>query len=380
VVRDTGGWRAPTACRIDWSIVRDRATSLIDEPVRGAIGDVRALQTTGLESAKRYVRGDLPVAPIHRLTGLRPTDAGLGKATFSMPITRWLEDPFGIVWAGAFALLADAALGAAIWTGLPAGKLVTTSELNLSFVRPFDRETGNIVGRATSIHQGRQVGLSAVEISDRNGRLMGYGTTRCLVVDTPIDVEVEYPEPDTGPTDPPDPYLREAPNDGYFDLGTIVNGKPTEIQRRLIAGELIPNVARMFSPRWALHEEGTVTGTFPTSPWFSAGGPSLYGGVIAFMAEAAMGSAVYSTLDPGAVFATLDMNVRFTRPVMINSGDLTATAKVQHRGRRLRIASADLTGADGKRVAMATSSALVVPGGIGELNRGRVPDEVLEAQ
>lgn len=355
-------------------------TSLIDDPVRGAIGDPRALQTTGLEAAKRYVRGDLPLAPIHRLTGLRPTDAGLGKATFSMPITRWLEDPFGIVWAGAFALLADAALGSAIWTGLPAGKLVTTSELNLSFVRPFNRDTGNIVGRATSIHQGRQVGLSAVEISDRNGRLMGHGTTRCLLIDTPVDIEAEYPEPDTGPLDPPDPYQREAPSDGYFDLETIVNGKPTHIQQRLIDGELVPNISRVFSPSWELGEEGSVTGTFPTSPWFSAGGPSLYGGVLAFMAEAAMGSAVYSTLDPGAVFATLDINVRFTRPVMIGSGDLTVAAAVQHRGRRLRIASAELTGADGKRVAMATSSALVVPGGIRDLIRGRVPDEVLETQ
>ncbi len=353
-------------------------TALIDEPVRGAIGDLRALQMSGLESAKGYVRGDLPVAPIHRLIGLRPTEAGLGKATFSMPITRWLEDPFGIVWAGTFALLADAPLGAAIWTGLPPGKLVTTSELNLNFVRPFDRNTGNIVGRATSIHQGRQVGLSAVEISDRNGRLMGYGTTRCLVVDAPVDPDGEYPVPDTGPHDPPDPYLREPPPGGYFDLETIVHGEPADIQRRLIGGELIPNVARLHAGAWEVHETGSVSCTFPASPWFSAGGPALYGGVIAWMAEAATGSAVYSTLEPGGVFATLDLNVRFTRPVMVGSGDLTISAKVQHYGRRLRIASAELTTHDGKRAAIATSSALVVPGGIAELIKGSIPDEVLQ--
>jgi hypothetical protein len=45
----------------------------------------------------------------------------------------------------------------------------------------------------------------------------------------------------------------------------------------------------------------------------------------------------------------------------------------------LRIASADVTGSDGKRVAMATSSALVVPGGIKALMQGWIPDEVLQA-
>jgi uncharacterized protein (TIGR00369 family) len=350
---------------------------IIDEPVRGAIGDPRGLQSSGLEGARRYVRGELPVAPIHRLTGLRPTDAGPGRSTFSMPITRWLEDPFGIVWAGIFALLADAPLGVAIWTGLPAGKSVTTSELNLSFVRPFTRETGNIVGRATSVHQGNQVGLSAVEISDRHGRLMAYGTTRCLVVDAPVDLEAEYPEPDTGPTDPPDPYLRPAPEDSYFDLETIVNGRPIDIQQRIIAGEVNPNFTRVFGPTWEIEEPGSVTGRFRTSPWFSAGGPFLYGGMLALMAESAMGSAVYSTLEPGEVFAPLDMNVRFTRPVMINSGELRASGRVQHMGRRLRVTSAELVNAEGKRVAMATSSALVVPGGVRELMRGTPPEKLL---
>jgi uncharacterized protein (TIGR00369 family) len=198
-------------------------------------------------------------------------------------------------------------------------------------------------------------------------------------VDASVDPDGEYPVPDTGPHDPPDPYLREPPPGGYFDLETIVHGEPADIQRRLIGGELIPNVARLHAGTWEVHETGSVSCTFPASPWFSAGGPALYGGVIAWMAEAATGSAVYSTLEPGGVFATLDLNVRFTRPVMVGSGDLTISAKVQHYGRRLRIASAELTTPDGKRAAMATSSALVVPGGIAELIKGSIPDEVLQA-
>lgn len=64
---------------------------------------------------------------------------------------------------------------------------------------------------------------------------------------------------------------------------------------------------------------------------------------------------------------------------MINSGHLTINAKVTHEGRRLRIASAEVISAEGKLVAMATSSALVVPGGIGALMQGWIPDEVVQA-
>ncbi|MFW6092109.1 MAG: PaaI family thioesterase [Actinomycetota bacterium] len=352
---------------------------IIDEPVRGAIGDQRAYQLSGLESVRRYMRGELPAPPVWRLTGTSATDVGLGKATFSMPITRWYEDAFGLVWAGVFALFADGPLGAALWTGLPAGKMVTTSELNLSFVRPFTRETGNLVGRASSIHLSRQVGLSSVEISDRNGRLMGYGTTRCLINDVPVDPDAEYPEPETGPDDPPDPYLREAPTDGYFDPETIVSSAGLDIQRRLLEGELVPNIWRFSGYRWDEVEEGRATVRFPTTPWFSTGAPTLYGGAIAWMAESAMGSAVLSTLGAGEVFGTLDMNVRFIRPVKLNSGDVTIAAEVQHRGRRMRIASAEVVGADGNRIAIATSSVLLIPGGIRALMQGRLPDEILNA-
>lgn len=353
--------------------------NIIDEPVRGAIGDQRAFQLGGLDSVRRYMRGELPAPPIWRLTGMAATDVGLGKATFSMPITRWYEDAYGLVWAGVFALFADGPLGAALWTGLPAGKMVTTSELNLSFVRPFTRETGNLVGKAASIHQGRQVGLSSVEISDRNGRLMGYGTTRCLINDVPVDPDAEYPDPDTGPDDPPDPYLREAPTDGYFDSETILSGVGLDIQRRILAGEVVPNIWRFSGYRWDEVAEGRATVRAPTTPWFSAGGPNLYGGTIAWMAEAAMGSAVLSTLEVGEVFGTLDMNVRFVRPAMVNSGDMTIAAQVQHRGRRLRIASAEVVGADGKRIAIATSSALLIPGGVKDLLRGQLPEEIRDA-
>ena len=218
---------------------------LEDEHYRGAIGDQRAYQRSGLETLRRYVRGELPLPPIARLAGFRPTEAGLGKATFTMPVTRWLEDGFGLYWGGVFALFADAPLMSALWTTVPARKSVSTSELHMSFVRPMSRKTSNMIGRAETVHSGSQVGLSMIQITDNEGRLLAFGNTRCLITDVPVDLDVEYPPPDLGPTEPADPYLRSPPEDGYFSLDQITNGDPVELMRQTTRGEKIPPVWRL---------------------------------------------------------------------------------------------------------------------------------------
>jgi len=352
-------------------------SDITKEPFRGAIGDLRAFQKPGLETIRRYVRGELPAPPIARLIGLKPTEAGLGKATFAMPIQRWLEDGFGLYWGGIYALFADAPLASAIWTTLPPGKAVATSELSMSFVRPMSRKTANIVGRAETVHAGTQVGLSMIHITDQEGRMLAFGSTRCLITDVQLDSNAEYPAPDLGPTDPVDPYLRPPPEDAYFNLDDVMHGVPIDLQRRTVAGKKIVPVWRLTGYRPVAIEEGYCKAALPSLAWFSNGGPSIYGGLLAWAAEFTMGSAVYSTLPAADVFATLDMHIRFTRPALLNSGDIILTASVQHRGRHLRVSSCHVDSAEGKRLAMATSSALVVEGGVRELRKGRLPEEIL---
>jgi len=190
-------------------------------------------------------------------------------------------------------------------------------------------------------------------------------------------VRADYPPPNIGPTDPPDPYLRPPPEDGYFSLDDVMNGAPIELQRRTIAGEKIFPVWQLTGYRPTCVEDGRITGVLPSSPWFSNGGPAIYGGLLAWAAEFTMGAAVYSTLSVGDVFATLDMHIRFTRPALINSGNFTLEGSVNHRGRLLRVSSCNIDNAEGKRVAMATSSALIVEGGVRELRKGRLPEEIL---
>lgn len=350
---------------------------IIEEPRRGAIGDLRALQQPGLQTFRRYIYGDLPLPPIWRLTGMRPTEAGLGRATFSMPITPWLADGTGIYWGGIYALFADSPLAAAIWTTLPAGKILTTSELNMSFVRPLSEQTRNIIGHASIVHSGSQVGLSTALITDHEGRTLAFGSSRCLIADFAVDPLAQFPEPDTGPGDTEDPYLRDVPQSDFCTLEEFGDMKPIELQRATISEGRTHPVWQLTGYRATEIRDGFCKSLLPSSPWFSNGTFAINGGLLAWAADFTMGAAVYSTLPAGDIFATLDMHIRFTRPANIDSGPLTLSGQVHHRGRQLRVSSCDIDSAEGKRVAMATGSALVIPGGAKMLSEGMKPEDVI---
>lgn len=68
----------------------------------------------------------------------------------------------------------------------------------------------------------------------------------------------------------------------------------------------------------------------PFRPDFIQGGGVVAGGVIATLADETMAHLVLSNLAEGQKTATIEMNVRFLRPVF--SGDIRAVAGVVHRG------------------------------------------------
>ena len=86
---------------------------------------------------------------------------------------------------------------------------------------------------------------------------------------------------------------------------------------------------------------------------------SVHGGVIATMLDTADGCSVHSTLAPGELYTSLDLSVKFLRPVTVDSGRLRCEGSVLQRGRRTALAQAQLYDAEGRLVAHATSSCLI---------------------
>ncbi|WGL16734.1 PaaI family thioesterase [Microbulbifer bruguierae] len=354
-----------------------KIADITDEPHRGAIGDLRVLQQPGLETFRKFTHQELPAPPVWRLTGIQATEVGLGSATFSMPVTPWLEDFVGVYWGGLYALFADSPLAAAIWTTLPQGKALSTSELTLCYVRPMSAETPNIIGRAKTVHSGSQVGLSSVEILDHQGRMLAFGSSRCLISDFPVDKDATFPEPDLGPTNGPDPYQRPPPEAHVEDLAGFGTVTPIQCQRDTIQGGGTHPVWHFTGYRVRAVEDGYCEAALPSSPWFSNGNIVIYGGMLAWAADFTMGAAVYSTLPAGDIFATLDLHIRFMRPAALDDGDIILIGRVHHRGKQLRVASCDIVNAQGKRLAMATASALLIPDGARQISQGLPAERII---
>jgi uncharacterized protein (TIGR00369 family) len=86
---------------------------------------------------------------------------------------------------------------------------------------------------------------------------------------------------------------------------------------------------------------------------------SVHGGMIATLCDSACGCAVQSMLPAGSHYTSLDLSVKFLRPVTATTGPMRCEATVTHLGGRSALAQASLTDAGGKLYAHATSSCMI---------------------
>lgn len=89
----------------------------------------------------------------------------------------------------------------------------------------------------------------------------------------------------------------------------------------------------------------------------------VHGGVISTLLDTAAACAVHTTLAAGEVYTSVDLTVKFLRPVTVESGLLTCEGTVIQRGRRTALAQAQLSDASGRLVAHATSTCLIMRAG-----------------
>jgi len=87
---------------------------------------------------------------------------------------------------------------------------------------------------------------------------------------------------------------------------------------------------------------------------------TVHGGVFATLLDSACGCAVHTMLPVGVFYTSLDLSVKFLRPVTVATGPITAEGSVVHLGRRTALAEARITDAAGKVYVTATSSCLLL--------------------
>ena len=275
------------------------------EPVRGGLWGPDISRLSGLEMLRAFVEHRLPDPPVSRLSGLRPSEAGLGSASASMPASPWWQSGAGVFLAGTLAFVADMPLGAAVLTSAPVGWGLTTSELSVNFLRTPTIRCGTIIGRGRLIHATRTLGLSEATLEDGRGRLLGHATSRCVLF--PLDAARLAARQHDGAESPdsPDPHLRPVEGDVRDrDFWNTHSGR--EIMDQLPTREFVPPCYLLMGLRGVEIGDGVGTLAMAKSPWLCNAFGAIYGGAIAYLADAAMIVATGSIVPAGTAFNTID--------------------------------------------------------------------------
>jgi uncharacterized protein (TIGR00369 family) len=87
---------------------------------------------------------------------------------------------------------------------------------------------------------------------------------------------------------------------------------------------------------------------------------TMHGGVFATLLDTVCGFSVHTCLPSGHFYTTLDLSVKFPRPVTMMTGPVTAEGDIVHIGRRTALAEGRIIDGTGELYATAMSSCLVM--------------------
>jgi len=164
------------------------------------------------------------------------------------------------------------------------------------------------------------------------------------------------------PTPTPDREVTVTWDDPAITASAVGSTSGLEWLQQIRDGLLPPPpVARLMGFDLTLVEDGRVQFTIePAEQHYNPIG-SVHGGVYATLLDSAAGCCVHSTLPAGVGYTSLDLNVKFLRPMTTATGPVVAEGTVVHRGSRMLLAEVTLTDSRNKLLATATSSCLVIP-------------------
>ncbi|CAM3654769.1 PaaI family thioesterase [Deinococcus frigens] len=87
---------------------------------------------------------------------------------------------------------------------------------------------------------------------------------------------------------------------------------------------------------------------------------SVHGGVYATLLDSALGCAIHTMLPAGVGYTTLDLAVKYLRPLRLSMGEVRAVATVISVSRQVATATAQIVDGAGKVYATATTTCLVM--------------------
>src|SRR5215218_10105567 len=131
---------------------------------------------SGLEYMRRLMAGELPQSGMARTIGFRLEEVGEGHAVLCVRPDERHNNGIGIAHGGLVATLLDSATGVAINTMMQAGRIFTTLEMKINYVRPIRAGAGEVRCEARVIHAGSRVATAEGRVVGEDGKLYAHGT------------------------------------------------------------------------------------------------------------------------------------------------------------------------------------------------------------
>ncbi|MGH2679764.1 MAG: PaaI family thioesterase [Actinomycetota bacterium] len=286
---------------------------IVDEPVRGSFPYLEhpwLFGLSGVDQLRLFIDGKLDAPPLTHLSGLVVEDPDPGSSTWAIPASPGWRTAAGMFGGGTLGFVADAALASAVFTTLAPGTALLSSDLSMNFLEPPTPASERLTARGTTIHAGRRQGLSEARVEDAHGRLLAHATSRCVLQPLPFEppeAPAELPPLSAPAFETPDPYLR-ATDGEVVSQAEWDSTSGLELVRRWHEGERPPApVCSLLGLRPLDVAEGSVAFRMPASLWFCTGFGTFYGGALTAFADAAINTAVMTTLPAGTSFGTLDL-------------------------------------------------------------------------
>jgi uncharacterized protein (TIGR00369 family) len=141
----------------------------------------RRLTMSGLEYLRKVADGEIGPSGMVAAMGFRLVELAEGRVVMAARVDDRFNNGIGIIHGGYAATLLDSAMGSAVNSMMPAGRVFTTLEMKVNYVRPLRVEIGTVRCEATVLHTGGRTATAEGRILDGDGLLYAHGTTTCML-------------------------------------------------------------------------------------------------------------------------------------------------------------------------------------------------------
>ncbi len=279
--------------------------------------DERPELMSGLDRLRSGLASTGAKVPFAELIGIKLLEVDAGRATRAALVPEWMDALAARCPAAPATVIADATLGNAVLSLLPAGRIMVSAQLRVDVMAIAAGPTGLVTCVGRCVDLGPELGLAVGDVTGPDGALLARASLWAAIVDAP--------KPASGSmTSTPAPSATGSP--------------PGHHGADILAVEEVRS-----SPGSAV-----VSARPPTHLTNSLG--NLHGGALGLLAEVAASEAVHTVFAPDENLMPFQLTVDYLKATSV-AGLVEFQAHVVHRTRRFALTHVDVVDPTGSLTA-----------------------------